>query len=678
MLTILVCLAAAGCDDHPPWNDAPSVGEVTAGGAYGALEVRLAFTVADENGDPLTCSIDRDGDGQFEVALPCAGEVAVDVEYDRPGFYEATVRAEDPAGRNQDRELRIRVPFEPPIAALQLVYEEATLMSTVAATAWSPDGARVATGDAQGIRVWDPVTGERLARWETGQVAAAAWNPDGTRLGVLRTAGALTIHDGTDGALTVQLGTASAFAWSPDGVHVLAGGPDASLRVLAAADGALVANLTGHLGAITAVSWSPDGTRLASAGGGELRWWRDDTNGLYAEIATAAAPDVRALAWSPDGQTLAAAGPATIATWTRDGDPLAGVIADAATALAYSPDGTRLAAAGETSQVRVHDLATGTSTPLVGHAAVTDAIAWSPDGTRLASGGHDAALRIWDPAVAAETLAVAQLPPFRAVAWSADGTRLAVREGDAKVTLREPGGAVVRVLAGNDHANQLAWRPDGTRLAVSSIAGDVVIADTATGAVVQRLPTPPVAIAWGAEWLAISDDAGRILAWNPDTGQLGRTLALPWGAATSLSWSAGDALASLRDDDVHVWDVDAGTIERSDYVAEGRAVAWSPGDELLALVGDQRLRLVGEDYQDDFWIPSTATLSWDPLAGRVAIGAGPDANEPGAVGILDLASRAVVTSIPVAEVASWSPDGELLAVGSVAGRLAIYRVVYDQ
>jgi hypothetical protein len=68
----------------------------------------------------------------------------------------------------------------------------------------------------------------------------------------------------------------------------------------------------------------------------------------------------------------------------------------------------------------------------------------------------------------------------------------------------------------------------------------------------------------------------------------------------------------------------------------------------------------------------------DPLAGRVAIGAGPDALGPGAVGLLDLASREVVATIPVAEVASWSPDGELLAVGSVAGRFAIYRVVYDE
>jgi WD40 repeat protein len=69
--------------------------------------------------------------------------------------------------------------------------------------AWSPDGARLATGGADPTaRLWDPQTGAPLGElaWELGALRCLSWSPDGARLAAGHEDGAVRVWDVLDEA----------------------------------------------------------------------------------------------------------------------------------------------------------------------------------------------------------------------------------------------------------------------------------------------------------------------------------------------------------------------------------------------------------------------------------------------------------------------------------------------
>jgi hypothetical protein len=106
--TLGVALVVAACTPTPTTpttttttTDVPSAPIISSFAVRGSVGpapalVALAWTVSDPNGDPLSCAIDADGDGDDDVVVPsCNGAGLRNVELPVAGSYTARLRVQD-------------------------------------------------------------------------------------------------------------------------------------------------------------------------------------------------------------------------------------------------------------------------------------------------------------------------------------------------------------------------------------------------------------------------------------------------------------------------------------------------------------------------------------------------------------------------------------------------------
>lgn len=135
----------------------------------------------------------------------------------------------------------------------------------IVSLAFSPDGARLATGDAQGlVRVW-PLWQDAPLYEIAGTVAA--FSPDGRWLAVAGAAG-VSLYRAQDGALERALDNGRAYygvTFSPDSQTVVAGANDTRFHVWSVYDGSEQKGGGGFANPIHSLSFSGDGRLLATA-----------------------------------------------------------------------------------------------------------------------------------------------------------------------------------------------------------------------------------------------------------------------------------------------------------------------------------------------------------------------------------------------------------------------------
>jgi WD40 repeat protein len=465
--------------------------------------------------------------------------------------------------------------------------------SEVSSVSWSTDGARLATGSADGTaKVWDAAGGRVLLtlKGHTGPVRSVSWSADGARLATGSADGTAKVWDAAGGQVLLTLKghtyQITSVSWSADGARLATGSADGTAKVWDAAGGRELLTLKRHTGPVRSVSWSADGVRLATGSAdGTAKVW-DAADGRELLTLNGHTNSVVSVSWSADGARLATgSSDGTAKVWdaaggrelfTLKGHP--GMVRS----VSWSPDGARLATGSSDGTAKVWDAAGGRELhTLRGHTHWLHSVSWSADGARLATGSVDGTAKVWDAAGGGEMRTLkGHTDPIRSVSWSADGARLATGSADGTAKVWDAAGGQVRLTL-KGHTNQItsvSWSADGARLATGSEDDTAKVWDAAGGRVLLTLKGHTGGV-WSVSWspdgarLATGSEDGTAKVWDAAGGRVLLTLKGHTNSVASVSWSPDGARLATGSEDgtAKVWDA-AGTAAVQQWACQDRAV----------------------------------------------------------------------------------------------------------
>jgi len=329
-------------------------------------------------------------------------------------------------------------------------------------------------------------------------------------------------------------------------------------------------------------------------------------------------------------------------------------ISDHVIALAWSPDGRWLAAAAVSGPISLFDGATGQRMAvLAAHHLGTTSLAWHAGSTCLASAGQDGLVRLWDVAT---------------------------------------GGEQHTLEAGSTWVEHVAWNPTGDLLATA--AGRTLRLWHATGRLQQQYPAHASTIAalqWAPRTVQVrrtssvlaSAAYGQVTLWTPERSEPLAQFA--WkGSILTLTWSPGGRYLVHGDQDatVHFWVLASGKDSQMwGYPTKVRELAWDHTSRYLATgggpvvvvwdyagKGPQSSKPLLLEAHEDF-LSALAFQHAGPLLasggidGRVVVWQPGQARQP----LTQNVFGAGITQL------AWSPDDQVLALGSEVGTVAILR-----
>lgn len=285
------------------------------------------------------------------------------------------------------------------------------------AVAFSPNGKIAASGNENGVRLWD------TSSWQSKLLQSNLEGQDNIATSIAFSHDSEMVASSSEDKTILlwnredQYQQAKKLSGHAGGVHVVAFSPTEKLLASGGKDKSVILwDLRAsrqyplpHNEEVLAVAFSPDGKTLASASkDGTIRVWdvgqvknRNISNimrsGEFKELCVKCG-EIYALAFSCDGKTLVGAGgDNTIRRWNwqaeRELTP-AWKQNKFISSLAFSPDCTMLATASGDGTVRLWNIETGEARILGRHEDRVNWLSFSRD-WMLISGSHDRTVRIW-------------------------------------------------------------------------------------------------------------------------------------------------------------------------------------------------------------------------------------------------------------------------------------------
>nr|WP_269813388.1 BTAD domain-containing putative transcriptional regulator [Ornithinimicrobium sediminis] len=487
--------------------------------------------------------------------------------------------------------------------------------------AFSPDGARLVSGDGHGrIRIWCATTGRLEAEWPgpdgpvggvdvaagTGYIATWAaighdrqlvvFDPEGRHLHEMAADGRAAFEEDLPrpGRLV---------AFNPAGDRLLAAVGDVARRLdlidVATWERVVSTNRPTSSGStlnlyreVTSLEWHPDGSHVAVSLGPTTQILDGET----LQVLRSAHSDTRAsVAWSPEGGRVITAGRSVSFLDRRDPDPELDTPAPPVRIRPThpSPDrlrvrrvpGTDLVVLGAegSGDLDLHDVSVAGPAEVANLAPMLgQGVAWSPDGCHLAFGRGGGELAIVDSSTWAEVTRYTAHTHDHAwprldgpIAWSPDGSFLASTANDGTLAMRDLARGTTTTVAVGGASNwpgTVGITPDSRHIAAVA-TGRAVVARR-DGTVVASLDVPtgglgiPRLSADGTQ-LAIPNRGrqGRAVSatwtthlWRWGSDEPPRTLGPPGSRfGECLSFHPDGQTVAFASDDPIVWIVDAHT-----------------------------------------------------------------------------------------------------------------------
>jgi serine/threonine protein kinase/WD40 repeat protein len=375
------------------------------------------------------------------------------------------------------------------------------------ALAFSPDGGRLALGEAAGtVRLIELPAVRPLGRWPAAVMPGhLAWRPDGRQLAVCASGTPfVAVHDAAGGALVTRLALgdvrpSTAAVWHPHGDRLAVGSDIGRAYVIHVPTGRTLAVMEGHAQYLDDVAFLAGGDLLwTSSWDGSTRLWDTATGRAVlvrvGVIHHAPRRDGGALGYTVNGSRLQVVEVATAPEYRTFVSTLGAGRGEYRHA-AVSPDG-RLLAVGMDDGLRLWDLVVGRELAFVPSGAVSD-VFFRPDGRELlACAGHQVFRWPLRAAPGEVTLGPPrQVPvPFapHRVAQSPDGRRLAGvgRTEPRQVFLWGLEEDKLLRVAAEPHrgGSEVAVSPDGRWLAAAGWHSPAVsLYEAGTGRLRQRI-----------------------------------------------------------------------------------------------------------------------------------------------------------------------------------------------
>ncbi len=275
------------------------------------------------------------------------------------------------------------------------------------------------------------------------------------------------------------------------------------------------------------------------------------------------------------------------------------------------------------------------------------AVAFAPDGNRLLVGGFGGLIRVYNTGSWAEVgRHVHHEKSTNHIAFAPDNETFAVSSSDRTISIWK-GDAAPAILKGHRNTVMgLSWSSDGSRLASAATDTTIRIWDTGNpdskpvtlkspyriSAAVEFLPDGQTLISAGGgdEALVWSLESGEVAAALPGHGQSARHLQLTQDGQTVITQDFEGLVRTWSTDD---WSL-TGTFDIDSKAP--RSVRLSPDGSRLAVMEEKRVRVLA--------LPSLEQMAEFPL------------------------------SIKGVHLASFSPDGSLLAVTAADGKARVWDV----